>query len=306
MLIEVEDLRFRYRGAAVDATAGLSLAVADGSLFGLLGPTGSGKTTLISLLAGLLQPLSGSIRIAGEPMPQGRAKVQARLSLVPQEYAFYPQLSVAENLQFFAGVQGVPVALRSERLDDAVETTGLADFCAQRAGRLSGGLKRRLNLAIGLLNAPRLLFLDEPTVGIDPQSRHFILEAIKAINAGGTTVVYTSHYMEEVEALCDEIAVLDAGRVIARGDLQSLLGQDGGGPVVVGLPQAPAQALGGALDSLDGVARDGAELRLAGPDMLPDILDVLSRHGVAPSRIRYGHADLEELFLQLTGHQLRD
>lgn len=211
-MIEIRDLRFRYPGAARDALQGLSLHVRDGSLFGLLGPNGSGKTTLISLLTGLLQASAGEIRVdAG-----------AR-ALVPQDYAFYPRLTVSENLRCFGGVLGFAGAGLKSRIGEVSGIAGLQDFFAKRAEHLSGGLKRRLNLAIGLLNRPRLLFLDEPTVGIDPQSRQFILEAIRRLNAEGATVIYTSHYMDEVQQLCDTIGVLDEGRLLAHGSLDELL-----------------------------------------------------------------------------------
>jgi len=211
-VIEIRDLRFRYPGAARDALLGLSLQVRDGSLFGLLGPNGSGKTTLISLLTGLLQAASGDVRIG-----------DGARALVPQDYAFYPRLTVAENLSCFGGVLGLQGGELRLRIDEVTGVAGLPDFLAKRAEHLSGGLKRRLNLAIGLLNRPRLLFLDEPTVGIDPQSRQFILEAIRRLNAEGTTVIYTSHYMDEVQQLCDSIGVLDEGRLLAHGSLDELL-----------------------------------------------------------------------------------
>ena len=222
-MIEIRDLRFRYPGAARDALAGLTLHVRDGSLFGLLGPNGSGKTTLISLLTGLLRVSSGEIRIGGESLPGGARAAQAISALVPQDYAFYPRLTVAENLRCFAGVLDLRGEALRSRLDEAVTVAGLHDFLAKRAEHLSGGLKRRLNLAIGLLNRPRLLYLDEPTVGIDPQSRQFILEAIRRLNAQGATVIYTSHYMDEVQQLCDSIGVLDDGRLLAHGSLGELL-----------------------------------------------------------------------------------
>ena len=218
-MIQIEGLSFRYPAAERAAIRELSLQVRSGSLFGLLGPNGSGKTTLISILSGLLTPASGALCIDGRPMPAEARIVQQFSALVPQEHAFYPRLSVMENLRFFAGALAIPKVEAASLLTEALSVTGLEAFVGTRAEHLSGGLKRRLNLAIGLLNRPRLLFLDEPTVGIDPQSRHFILETIKRINAGGTTVVYTSHYMEEVEMLCDEIGVLDEGRLLARGTL---------------------------------------------------------------------------------------
>lgn len=222
-MIEVQGLSFRYPGAERDALHELSLQVRAGSLFGLLGPNGSGKTTLISILTGLLQPVAGSLRIGGETLPGGMRAVQAFSALVPQDYAFYPRLTVSENLRFFGGALSLGGTELSTRMAEAAAITGLESFATTRAEHLSGGLKRRLNLAIGLLNRPRLLFLDEPTVGIDPQSRQFILAAIKRLNAEGMSVVYTSHYMDEVQQLCDSIGVLDEGRLLALGSLDDLL-----------------------------------------------------------------------------------
>ncbi|MFI4967116.1 MAG: ABC transporter ATP-binding protein [Gammaproteobacteria bacterium] len=222
-MIEVQGLSFRYPGAERDALQQLSLQVKAGSLFGLLGPNGSGKTTLISILTGLLQAGAGDISIGGEALPAGMRRVQGFSALVPQDYAFYPRLTVSENLRFFGGALSLGGAELDTRLQEASAVAGLESFASTRAEHLSGGLKRRLNLAIGLLNRPRLLFLDEPTVGIDPQSRQFILAAIKRLNAEGATVVYTSHYMDEVQQLCDSIGVLDEGRLLARGSLDELL-----------------------------------------------------------------------------------
>jgi ABC-2 type transport system ATP-binding protein len=220
-VIEIQDLRFRYPGAEREALAGLTLTVRTASLFGLLGPNGSGKTTLISLLTGLLTAGSGQARIEGKLLPD--ANVHGFSALVPQDYAFYPRLTVAENLRCFGGVLRLDGPELAARLAEVMEVTGLEDHAGKRAEHLSGGLKRRLNLAIGLLNRPRLLFLDEPTVGIDPQSRQFILGALKRLNAAGTTVIYTTHYMDEVQQLCDSIGVLDEGKLLAQGSLDELL-----------------------------------------------------------------------------------
>lgn len=297
-MIHVERLNYRYPGSAQAAIRDLSLDIPSGSLFGLLGPNGSGKTTFISLLMGLLAPGAGRIDIAD-------AARGTQAALVPQDYAFYERLSVLENLRFFAGVQGVR---GTGRIAEVMRVAGLRAFARTRAQRLSGGLKRRLNLAIGLLGEPRLLFLDEPTVGIDPQSRHFILEAIKRINAAGTTVVYSSHYMEEVQALCDEIGILDQGRLLARGDLQSLLGSGRGGRLDVGLEKAPAPGLAEALREFEGLRIEGAGVHFdhCSPAQLQAIFARLRDSGANVVRVRYGHADLEALFLHLTGHQLRD
>lgn len=297
-MIHVERLSYRYPGSSQEAIRDLSLDIGAGRLFGLLGPNGSGKTTFVSLLMGLLAPRSGHVDIA-----DGKGAVRA--ALVPQEYAFYERLSVIENLRFFAGVQGVHQA---DRIAGAIETAGLRSFESIRAHRLSGGLKRRLNLAIGLLGMPQLLFLDEPTVGIDPQSRRFILEAIRRINAAGTTVVYSSHYMEEVQTLCDEIGILDQGRLVARGNLQELLGGEKDGQLSVGLDREPPPSLGESLHEFEGLELNGVELRLdhCPPGQLQRLFARLAGAGLEVRRVRYGHADLEALFLHLTGHQLRD
>jgi len=305
-VIQIEGLSYRYPGAERAAIQGLSLQLRQGSLFGLLGPNGSGKTTLISILTGLLQPSTGSVAIDGKLLPAGLSESQRLSALVPQEYAFYPRLTVMENLGFFAALLAAPDG--PVRIAEALSVTGLEAFASSRAEHLSGGLKRRLNLAIGLLNRPRLLFLDEPTVGMDPQSRRFILDTIKRINRAGTTVLYTSHYMEEVEDLCDEIGVLDEGRLLARGSLADLLGERGGRRLVVTLRDTPSSDQSRALDAIPGHAVAGSELTVedCGERELQRVIDLLASQGLGVSRVRYGHGNLEELFLHLTGRQLRD
>ena len=305
-MIQIEDLSFRYPGAEHAAIRGLSLHVRPGSLFGLLGPNGSGKTTLISILAGLITPSAGAIHIDAKSLPASRGETQRVSALVPQEYAFYGRLTVRENLRFFAAVLGLADA--ETRIQEAVAVAGLEPVLAQRAAQLSGGLKRRLNLAIGLLNRPRLLFLDEPTVGMDPQSRRFMLDAVRRINREGTTVLYTSHHMEEVESLCDEIGVLDEGRLLARGSLAELLGEREGQRLSVTLRMPPGAEQCRALEALPGHALAGSELTLEGCDEagVKRAMDLLAAQGLGVSRIKYGYGNLEELFLHLTGRQLRD
>ncbi len=304
-MIQIEGLSFRYPAADRAAIHELSLQVRAGSLFGLLGPNGSGKTTLISILSGLLTPATGALRIDGRPMPAEAHTVQRFSALVPQEHAFYPRLTVMENLRFFTGALAIPKAEAATRLAEALSVTGLESFTASRAEHLSGGLKRRLNLAIGLLNRPRLLFLDEPTVGMDPQSRLFILETIKRINAAGTTVVYTSHYMEEVEMLCDEIGVLDEGRLLARGTLTQLLGDSGNHHLSVSLRSVPTAEQ---RRSLPPHELNGSELSIkdCSEAEFKRLVDALAAAGLGVSRVKYGYGNLEELFMHLTGRQLRD
>lgn len=305
-MIQIKDLSFRYPGAERAAIQGLTLNIRTGSLFGLLGPNGSGKTTLISMLTGLLAPDTGSISMDGRSLPAGLRDAQRFSALVPQEYAFYPRLTVEENLRFFAAV--LEIADPAAPLAEAAAVTGLEAFLAMRAQQLSGGLKRRLNLAIGLLNRPRLLLLDEPTVGMDPQSRRYILDAIKRINRGGATVLYTSHYMEEVESLCDEIGVLDEGRLLAQGSLAQLLGERGGRRLVVNLHGSVTAVPPRALSAIPGQVSSAGEwiVEDCGEEEMKRVVDTLAGRGLGVSRIRYGYGNLEELFLHLTGRQLRD
>ena len=307
-MIDIRDVTFRYPRAERAALDGLTLHVRDGSLFGLLGPNGSGKTTLISIIAGLLPVSPQAVRIGGRALADHVVEIQSATSLVPQEYAFYPSLTVTENLDFFAGVQRLPAGERSARIDGAVAIAGLEQASARRAEQLSGGLKRRLNLAIGLLNRPRLLLLDEPTVGIDPQSRAFILDAITRINRDGTTVVYTTHYMEEVEAICDEIGILDQGRLLAQGSLSALLASDRGGRLRIDLASPLTDAQQRAMADVTGLASGPTWVTIdrCEPTECYRVMALLQAQGVSVVRMQYGHGNLEELFLTLTKRQLRD
>ncbi len=204
--LNLEGVSFRYPGPGETVLDKVTLVIPAGGIFGLLGPNGAGKTTLISILAGQL-----------------RGRRPHSLGLVPQEYAFYPMLSCAENLRFFGAMQGLDGAPLKERVAAAAAFARIESALARRAGRLSGGLKRRLNLAIGLLGEPEILLLDEPTVGVDPQSRAFLLESIRSLAGAGRTILYTSHYMEEVEAICDHVAIIDHGRVLVSGALSEVI-----------------------------------------------------------------------------------
>jgi ABC-2 type transport system ATP-binding protein len=216
-MIRLDNLRYRYRPEAPPALDGASIDIARGSIHGLLGPNGAGKTTLISLLGGLLVPQEGHIAIGGELLGGWRAARPNAIALVPQDYAFYPMLTVAENLAFFAGVQGLRRRERQLQCASALAFSRLETVANQRAGELSGGLRRRLNLAIALTGDPEILLLDEPTVGVDSPSRRFLLDAVREFAASGRTVLYTSHYMEEVQALCSDVSIIDHGKVLLVG-----------------------------------------------------------------------------------------
>ncbi|HSV84882.1 MAG TPA: ABC transporter ATP-binding protein [Ramlibacter sp.] len=214
---------YRYPGQAEPALRGVDLRLRHGQAVGLLGPNGSGKSTLITLLAGLRVPQQGQVVVT--------AADRRRIAWVPQEYAFYPDLTCRENLDFFVAMLGLAKAEAARRIAAAMATCTLAEFSDRRARHCSGGVRRRLNLAIALLQEPEVLLLDEPTTGVDPQSRAFLLDRVRELVAAGTTVLYATHYMEEVSAVCSDIVLLDHGQVLAVGDLATLLrGTGGAGP----------------------------------------------------------------------------
>lgn len=217
--LALQNLRYQY-SANAPVLHGIDLQVDAGCLFGLLGPNGAGKTTTLGIISQQLHGYSGGVTYFGKAL---NAVDASMISLVPQEYAFYLRMSVEENLTFFARIQGISTQAAPERVAAVLERCELEQQAHMRSAHLSGGQKRRLNLAIGLLSQPRILLLDEPTVGIDPQSRRHILDTIKAINESGTTVIYTSHYMEEVDYLCERIAIIDAGKVMAEGSSAKLM-----------------------------------------------------------------------------------
>lgn len=225
-MIEVIDVSYRYPKSSTYALKNVNLNIEDKSCFGLIGPNGAGKTTLISTLTGLLPVQSGQVRILGVDINKNPNLIKQSLAYVPQEYAFYPAMSAWENLQCFAGFYQIPAKDRTRLIEFCIETCSLSHVIHQRAKHYSGGVKRRLNIALGLLRSPKVLFLDEPTVGIDAQSRLFILDTIKTLNEAGMCVIYTSHYMEEVEKICDSIAIIDQGTVTLQSNLQTLLNAD--------------------------------------------------------------------------------
>jgi len=298
----IQSLSYQYKKSDGFALRDLSLHVAPGALFGLLGPNGAGKTTLLSMLSGSLPHPQGSIQLAGRNI---NLASHGDVSLVPQEYAFYENLTIRENLQFFARIQSAT----TNSVDAAVATTGLEDKLGYRASQLSGGLKRRLNLAIGLLSRPLLLLLDEPTVGIDPHSRRFLLQAIKTINAEGTTVVYTSHYMEEVEYLCDYIAIIDRGQLVAQGDLRSLLEPGLNVKTNIELTEPLSSKELKDLRLVCPVEQRGEHLICNTKGSSADlaaVFSMLATAGAVVVTVRHGVQNLEELFLRLTNHSLRD
>ena len=269
---------------ATRAVDGLSLSVRRGELFGLLGPNGAGKSTTVSLAVGLLAPDSGQVSIEGLGNPREPA-VRRRIGVATQALALYELLSGEENLRFFGEVYGLSGSPLASRVAWCLDFVGLTDRKADRVGTYSGGMKRRLNLAAALVHEPELLLLDEPTVGVDPQSRNKIFENIEALHREGRTIIYTTHYMEEAERLCDRIAILDAGKLLALGTLQQLLDTHGGPPTLV-------------------VKSEGAERRVQTADPLAELNRVATQTAIESFQME--RPTLEQVFLRLTGRSLRD
>jgi ABC-2 type transport system ATP-binding protein len=294
------------------AVDGVGFHIAPGETYGLLGPNGAGKTTTISMVAGLLERDAGEVTVAGEPMTTRSVRAKGALGYVPQDLAIYPDLSGRENLMFFARLYGMTTARAKSRSDEVLDLTGLADRAGDQVKQYSGGMKRRLNIGIGLLHQPKLLILDEPTVGVDPQSRNAILEGVERLSGAGMAVLYTTHYMEEAERLCDRIGIIDHGQLIAEGSRDELVSMVGEGDQV---RLAATGDLAGAADDL--AARpwvrqarvlDGS-LDLVVDNArseLPAILTDVTATGVTVRSVEVAEPDLEAVFLHLTGRALRD
>jgi ABC-2 type transport system ATP-binding protein len=285
------------------AVKSVDLAVERGEILGLLGPNGAGKTTTISMACGVITPSRGTVTIAGVPLSDRRAK--AGLGLVPQDLALYEDLTGAQNLSYFGSLYGLRGAPLAERVAWALDVVGLADRAKDRVKRYSGGMQRRLNIAAGLLHKPELLILDEPTVGVDPQSRNHIFETVRALRAGGMTVIYTSHYMEEVEALCDRVAIMDAGAIISLGTVAELVAAHAGKGVEVEVA-GDVDAAARAAEQHGAVARDGNKLRVEPSGGLAPVIAAIEATGAKIARIESRQANLETAFLALTGRALRD
>jgi ABC-2 type transport system ATP-binding protein len=221
--LESQGLQKTYPGATQPALRGLDLAVAEGEFFGLLGPNGAGKTTAISIFTGLRAPSSGTVRIFGHDLQRADPDVRRRIGLVPQDIALYPTLTVRENLQYFGGLYGLHGEDLRRRVADGLARVALSDSADRPVDTLSGGMKRRANLAAGLVHGPTLLFLDEPTVGVDAQSRAAIVATLEDLSRAGVTIIYTTHYLEEAERLCGRVAIIDNGRVLASGAPRALV-----------------------------------------------------------------------------------
>ena len=309
-MLVVDGLVRRY--GDLRAVDGVSFHIDAGETYGLLGPNGAGKTTTISMVAGLIPADAGTVTVAGETMSPVQVEVKRHIGLVPQDLAIYPELTAAENLAYFGRLQGLRGGELAQRTGEVLELVGLADRAKEATKNFSGGMKRRLNIGVGLLHRPTLLILDEPTVGVDPQSRNAILESVETLSVEGMAVLYTTHYMEEAERLCDRIAIMDSGRIQAegtRGDLITLTGDlDHIRLAGAGNTAATAEALR-ALPAVEQVAGDRRSLVLTvrdAPANVAAIVTTATETGMTLSDVEITRPDLESVFLHLTGKALRD
>jgi len=292
----------------IQALAGVDFTVGDGELFGLLGPNGAGKTTTISIIAGLLKADAGTVRIGGMDIRVEGRRVRGMLGVVPQDIALYEELSARDNLRFWGGLYGLAGKELRSAADRVLDLVGLADRADDPVGQYSGGMKRRLNLAAGLVHRPKVVLLDEPTLGIDPQARLTILDIVRAGVSEGMTVIYTTHYLEEAEKLCDRIAIIDHGKILAEGSLPELVKLAGEGNIVTVTGVFSSERVA---PLLKGVAVEHLEenlLRIVVPAQaeLSAALQRLFSAGIAIGEVSIKEPSLEGVFITLTGRELRD
>jgi ABC-2 type transport system ATP-binding protein len=309
-VLQVDSLRKEF--GELTAVADISFEVLEGEIFGFLGPNGAGKTTSISMICGLLKPTAGEIFVCGKSVLSHPREVKAMMGVVPQEVAIYEELSARENLVFWGGIFGLKGKALNTRVDKLLEQVGLDDRAKEPTKNFSGGMKRRLNLAMGLINEPRLILLDEPTVGIDPQARIKILDVVKAIAAEGRTVIYTTHYLEEAEELCDRVAIIDHGKILSLGTVPELQTQLGEGSLLTVQGSFSGRSLTEAVDGVEGLRpieiEEGRAMLLVtteGPG-ISHCLESLFSKGMTFDDITIKEPNLEDLFLKLTGRELRN
>ena len=303
------------------AVQGISFDISRGEIFGLLGPNGAGKTTTISMLTGLIEPTSGTVRVDGDNIDQHARVMKVKLGLVPQELALYPTLTAFDNLVFFGRIYGLRGKQLSSRVDAVLSMVGLADRANDTIETFSGGMKRRINIAAGLVHEPEILFLDEPTVGVDPQSRNAIFESIETLNQAGLSILYTTHYMEEAERLCDRVAILDHGRIIAMDSPKEMIRSLGGGIIRMGLQshidivlkrgrEHPAVKAISPTNN-DPMDNDQVDNELIiephhTQDALMVLLEITNQLDTRITSLEVLEPNLETVFLRLTGKSLRD
>ena len=290
----------------------MSFAAPPGEIFGLLGPNGAGKSTTIGCISGLLTPTAGSVRVQGHDVVREPAAAKSHMGIVPQEVALYEDLPAAENLRYWGEAYGLRGGRLADRVRTVLDTVGLADRSGDRVETFSGGMKRRLNFGCGIVHEPEVLLLDEPTVGVDPQSRVRLLDLVREQAAAGVCVLYTTHYMEEAEALCDRLAILDHGKIIAAGTLEELRGMLGERDLVrlsgTFEPERVAAAVPGIAD-VEVVSAAADQVTLAAPSASRRLNEILARVAETGAEVRettVTRPSLESLFIRLTGKELRE
>ena len=303
-LLEVKNLSKRFGDR--EAVRGVSFGISRGQIVGLLGPNGAGKTTTIGMIAGVVPPSGGAISVGGSDV----ASARARIGLVPQRIALYPTLSARENLQFFGEVHGMSRARLDERIEVLLTLAGLASRQSESVDNFSGGMKRRLNLVCGLVHEPDVVLLDEPTVGVDPQSRERIYDAVKELCARGLAMLLTTHYLEEAERLCDRLAVMDEGRIVAEGTIDELIHDYDEAPSVeVELERAPGDRVRSEFEAHQAHKLGDCRYHVVATSpekWLPELLSHLAAEGNAVRDLKVHRPNLGDVFLRLTGKELRD
>jgi ABC-2 type transport system ATP-binding protein len=294
------------------AVQDVGFAIEPGEAYGLLGPNGAGKTTTISMLVGLLKPATGKVLVCGTDLAAEPMAAKAKIGYVPQEIALYPELTGRENLRFFGRLFGLPRRALAARIDEVLDLVGLSDRADGKLGAYSGGMKRRINIGAALLHRPEVLILDEPTVGVDPQSRKAILDGVERLVADGMALLYTSHYMEEVERVCDRVGIIDHGRIVAEGTRHELVTMVGSADTIELMLDGDVDGAFDKLQALEGVieaVRTGAgSVRLlaeGGRYVLPAIITAVDGRATVIA-VEVIEPDLEATFLHLTGSKLRD
>jgi ABC-2 type transport system ATP-binding protein len=333
-ILEVDNLVKKFGDHM--AVKGISFSVEEGEVFGLLGPNGAGKTTAISMLTGILEPTDGTARIGGFDLKADLDEVKKINGLVPQDLALYPTLSARANLNFFGQIYGLRGKDLKERVEDVLRVVSLTDRANDAVDKYSGGMKRRVNIAAGLIHSPRLFFLDEPTVGVDPQSRNHIFESVLRLNRErGMSIIYTSHYMEEVELLCNRVAIMDQGEIIAMDTIKNLIAMLGGGVIKVGVPQvddalltqmsalpavkeatlmpqpiAPPLAAGEDVEQKEGAALTTVPVvkvvAESSQEAIINVIRFLNQKNLQLMSLEILEPNLESVFLHLTGKKLRE